>query len=253
MPDTTPAALAPLQRALGYTFTDIRRLQAALIHTSYVNERPGRGLEPNERLEFLGDAVLGVVVAHRLFELRPESAEGELTVLRAWLVRQSTLARWARQIGLGPHLLLGRGEARGGGRDRPALLARGFEALVGAIYLDGGLDSARQVLLPFVDQEIAAGFSPQRVVDAKSRLQQVTQARFDATPVYQIVDHSGPGHAPVFVVEVRAGPEVVARGSGHSKRAAQQSAAHAALQQLDVTEGYEEPLEADNSADHRAD
>ena len=101
------------------------------------------------------------------------------------------------------------------------------------------------MLLPLVDQEIQAGFSPQRVVDAKSRLQQVTQARFESTPVYNLVDHSGPGHAPLFVVEVKAGPEILARGSGHSKRAAQQAAAHAALQQLDVKEGYEEPLDED--------
>ena len=241
MAEPSNSALSVLNSTLGYVFRDPALLQAALIHTSYVNERPGRGLESNERLEFLGDAVLGVVAAHRLYEARPRSAEGELTVLRAWLVRQSTLARWARQVALGPHLLLGRGEARGGGRDRPALLSRGFEALIGSIYLDGGLDAARQVLLPFIDQEIQSGFSPQRVVDAKSRLQQVTQARFDQTPVYNMVDHSGPGHAPMFVVEVKAGPAIVARGSGHSKRAAQQAAAHAALQQLDVTEGYEEP------------
>src|SRR5438105_10960734 len=244
MNESPPAAPAPSQ-SLRYTFRDLSLLQAALIHTSYVNERPGRGLESNERLEFLGDAVLGVVVAHRLYELRPESAEGELTVLRAWLVRQSTLARWARQLQLGPHLLLGRGEARGGGRDRPALLARGFEAVIGAIYLDAGLDAARSVLLPLIDQEIQAGFSPQRVVDAKSRLQQVTQARFETTPVYNLVDHTGPGHAPVFVIEVRAGPEINARGSGHSKRAAQQAAAHAALQQLDVKVDYEEPIDED--------
>ena len=241
MAEAVSGALASLQQAIGYSFKDPAILQASLVHTSYVNERPGRDLEANERLEFLGDAVLGVVVAHRLFELRPDSPEGELTVLRAWLVRQSTLARWARQLPLGPHLLLGRGEARGGGRDRPALLSRGFEAVIGAIYLDGGLEAAREVLLPFVDQEVESGFSPQRVVDAKSRLQQVTQARFESTPVYQLVDHSGPGHAPVFVVEVRAGPEIVARGTGHSKRAAQQAAAHLALQQLQVSEGYEEP------------
>jgi ribonuclease III len=241
--EPSPPAQTALDRSLGYSFRDPALLQSALIHTSYVNERPGRGLQSNERLEFLGDAVLGVIVAHRLYEQRPESPEGELTVLRAWLVRQSTLARWARQVALGPHLLLGRGEARGGGRERPALLSRGFEALIGSIYLDGGVDAARDVLLPFIDQEIKTGFSPQRVVDAKSRLQQVTQARFEQTPVYSLVDHSGPGHAPMFVVEVRAGPEIVARGSGHSKRAAQQAAAHAALQQLDVTEGYEEPTE----------
>ena len=241
MPQTSSGPTS-LHRTLGYSFRDHTLLQAALIHTSYVNERPGRGLESNERLEFLGDAVLGVVVAHRLYALRPQSAEGELTVLRAWLVRQSTLARWGRQLGLGSHLLLGRGEARGGGRDRPALLSRGFEAVIGAIYLDGGLDAASSVLLPFIDQEIESGFSPQRVVDAKSRLQQVTQSRFESTPMYGLVDHTGPGHAPVFVVEVRAGPDVIARGTGHSKRAAQQAAAHAALQMLDVTEGYEEPL-----------
>ncbi|MBV9170272.1 MAG: ribonuclease III [Chloroflexi bacterium] len=242
MPESLPAAPS-LHRTLRYNFTDPGLLEQALVHTSYVNERPGRGLESNERLEFLGDAVLGVVVAHRLYELRPHSPEGELTVLRAWLVRQSTLARWARQIGIGPLLLLGRGEARGGGRDRPALLSRGFEAVVGSIYLDGGLSAAREVLLSFIDRELESGFSPQRVVDAKSRLQQVTQARFEATPVYSLVEHSGPGHAPVFVVEVRAGPEIVARGAGHSKRAAQQAAAHAALQQMDVSEGYEEPIE----------
>src|SRR5438105_7967401 len=167
MHDTSSAAQA-LCRTLGYSFSDPSLLQSHLVHTSSVNEKPGRDLEPNERLEFLGDAVLGIVVAHRLYELRPESPEGELTVLRAWLVRQSTLARWARQIGLGSHLLLGRGEARGGGRDRPALLSRGFEALIGAIYLDGGLDAARSVLLPFIDRDIKEGFSPQRVVDAKS-------------------------------------------------------------------------------------
>jgi ribonuclease-3 len=242
MPETSSGPTSSLNRTLGYSFRDSSLLQAALIHTSYVNERPGRGLESNERLEFLGDAVLGVVVAHRLYALRPESAEGELTVLRAWLVRQSTLARWARQLSLGSHLLLGRGEARGGGRDRPALLSRGFEAVLGAIYLDGGLDAANAVLLPFIDQEIESGFSPQRVVDAKSRLQQITQARFESTPTYSMVEHSGPGHEPVFVVEVRAGPEVLARGTGHSKRAAQQAAAHAALQMLNVKEGYEEPI-----------
>jgi ribonuclease-3 len=245
----TSGAVEALSDSLGYRFNDPARLEAALVHTSYVNERPGRDLEPNERLEFLGDAVLGIVVAHRLYELRPESPEGELTVLRAWLVRQSTLARWARQIGIGPHLLLGRGESRGGGRDRPALLSRGFEAVVGAIYLDGGLDAARGVLLPLIDNEIQSGFSPQRVVDAKSRLQQVTQARFESTPVYNLVDHSGPGHAPVFVVEVRAGPDINARGSGHSKRAAQQAAAHAALQQLNVKEGYEQPEDHLGSSD----
>jgi ribonuclease-3 len=245
MTEPTPASLASLQTSLNYTFGDPALLQVALVHTSYVNERPGRFSSSNERLEFLGDAVLGIVVAHRLFQALPDSPEGELTVLRAWLVRQSTLARWSRQVGLGPHLLLGRGEARGGGRERPALLARAFEAVIGAIYLDGGLSAARDFLLPLVDQEVRVGYSPQRVVDAKSRLQQVTQARFESTPVYALVEHSGPGHAPVFVIEVQAGPDVTARGTGHSKRAAQQAAAHAALRLLNVTDNYELPADDD--------
>ncbi len=241
MPDTTPTALTELQQRLGYTFRDLDLLRAALVHTSYVNERPSRGLESNERLEFLGDAVLGIVVAHRLYELRPSSREGDLTVLRAWLVRQSTLARWARQVHLGEQLLLGRGEVRSGGRERPALLARAFEALVAAVYLDGGLEAARAALLPFVDQELTSGFTPQRVVDPKSRLQQVAQARFDITPVYTVLEYSGPGHAPQFVVQVEAGAGVVAQGTGPSKRAAEQAAAHAALKRLDITDGYELP------------
>lgn len=241
MPEMTAVGLAPLQDALGYQFNDLARLKAALVHTSYVNERPDREIESNERLEFLGDAVLGMVVAHRLFELRPEAPEGDLTVLRAWLVRQSTLARWGRNVVLGSYMLLGRGEVRGGGRERPAIVARAFEAVIGAIYLDGGLDGARQILQPLVDAEIASGFSPQKVVDAKSRLQQVTQARFETTPVYSLLESSGPGHSPQFVVEVQVGPEIAATGTGRSKRAAQQSAAHAALQQMDVSEGYEEP------------
>lgn len=238
---TDQSTYTALQRALNYAFKDLELLRAALVHTSYVNERPERALESNERLEFLGDAVLGLVVAHRLYERRPESAEGDLTVLRAWLVRQSTLAKWARAINLGTSLLLGRGESRGGGRDRSAILARGLEAILGAIYLDGGLAGALQVVLPLVDREMAGGYTPQKAVDAKSRLQQVSQSRFEAVPEYTLLESSGPGHAPSFIFEVKAGPDVVARGEGASKRSAQQRAAHAALQTLDVDEGYEVP------------
>jgi ribonuclease-3 len=240
---STERGLAPLQEILGYSFKDVEQLHAALVHTSYVNERPLRNLEPNERLEFLGDAVLGLIAAHRLYELRPEATEGELTVMRAWLVRQSTLARWASQIALGQFLLLGRGEARSGARSRAALLARTFEAVLGAVYLDGGLEAARTVVLGFLDGEMAVRGTPQRTIDAKSRLQQLVQARFDSIPVYSLVDHTGPGHSPTFEIEVRAGPDVTARGVGHSKRAAQQAAAHAALQILGINDGYEIPEE----------
>ena len=242
MPDLSAAGLAPLERALGHRFADRTLLQAALIHTSFVNERPDRNLQSNERLEFLGDAVLGMIAAHRLYERRPDSHEGELTVMRAWLVRQSTLARWARQVNLGQYIHLGRGEVRGGGRDRPAILARTLEAVMGAIYLDGGLEATRDVVLPFLDRDVETGFTPQRTVDAKSRLQQVTQARFGSMPQYRELEHTGPGHSPIYVFEVQSGPEVLTRGSGPSKRAAQQAAAHATLARLDVDEEeYELP------------
>ncbi len=243
MPDLGPAGLGALQKTLGYTFAEPERLRAALVHTSFVNERPDLGLEANERLEFLGDAVIGMVVAHRLYLQRPDSPEGEMTVIRAWLVRQSTLARWARQARIGDQLLLGRGELRSGGRERPAILARAFEAILGAVYLDGGLSAAEQVLIPYVDFELERGFSAQGAVDPKSKLQQVSQARFDTMPTYQEVEQTGPGHAPKFVFEVVVGPEIRARGTGHSKRSAQQAAARAALQALQVNEGYEAPLE----------
>lgn len=248
MPDArnelaSPAAnaLDALQADLGYQFTDPALLRTALVHTSYLNERGDMAPESNERLEFLGDAVLGLVVAHRLYEWRPESEEGDLTVLRAWLVRQSTLARWAQVIKLGEYLLLGRGEVRSGSRDRGAILARAFEAVLGAIYLDGGSEGVRQVILPRMDRELAGGSNPQKAVDAKSRLQHVTQAHFETTPEYRLVESSGPSHAPSFTFEVQAGPDVTAQGTGYSKRAAQQAAAHAALSELGVTEGYEVP------------
>lgn len=232
MAELTIANRTSLENALGYTFSTSALLSAALIHTSYANERPDGGLEANERLEFLGDAVLGVVAAHRLYERRPDSHEGELTVLRAWLVRESTLARWAAEIGLGEYLQVGRGEGRTGGRQRPAILARAFESVLGAAYLDGGLGAAQQILDPFIERELEGGHTPQKVVDPKSRLQQVAQAQFGEPPRYQLLDTSGPGHAPRFVFQVDVGPEVAAQGEGASKRAAQQAAAQAALRFL---------------------
>lgn len=225
--------LPALERALGLRFHDRGMLRAGLVHKSFVNERPELGLTSNERLEFLGDAILGAVAAHLLYERYPSASEGDLTVLRAGLVRQSTLASWAHKIDLGEHVLLGKGEESGGGRERDALLARAFEAVVGAIYLDLGYDCAAQALRPFLlgEPELAGEGKP--ALDAKSRLQQLSQARFDAMPEYQVVEVQGPGHSPTFTVEVVAGPAVRAAGSGRTKQAAQQAAAQAALEQLE--------------------
>lgn len=238
-------SLASFEEALPYRFRDQALLRKALVHTSYVNERIEQQLESNERLEFLGDAVLGMVVAHRLYELRPEASEGDLTIIRAWLVRESTLARWAARLALGEALQLGRGEVRTGGRRRPAILARAFEAVIGAVFLDGGIEAAREVLLPLLDRDLDTGFVPHRIVDAKSRLQQVSQSRFGTTPEYRLVEVLGPGHAPHFEFEVVVGSEILARGAGSSKRVAQQAAAHAALTLLGDAERHEVPEQQD--------
>jgi ribonuclease-3 len=222
--------LAALERRLHVTFRDRSLLRHALIHKSYVNERPDAGLTPNERLEFLGDAVLGAVAAHWLFEHFPEATEGDLTMRRAAAVRQSTLADWARSIDLGQFLLLGRGESHGGGRQRETLLARAFEAVIGAVYVDRGYLRTQRLLRRFLESENRQTAGDRPILDAKSRLQQVSQARFDFTPEYEVVEVTGPGHSPAFTVEVIAGANLRALGRGSTKQAAQQAAARAALE-----------------------
>ena len=221
--------LAALERRLKVRFRDRGRLFHALIHRSAVNERPEWHLTSNERLEFLGDAVLGVVVAQRLFTAYPDASEGVLTVTRASLVCEASLAGWARAIDLGPALVLGRGEEIAGGRDRDALLARGFEAVVGAMYLDRGLKRVAAFLDRFVAPTLTRAEGERLLLDAKSRLQQRGQSERDAVPRYRVVDIVGPQHSPTFTVEVEIAGQAVARGSGRSKRAAEQAAAEAAL------------------------
>lgn len=228
-----PEKLHELEERLGTTFDNLELLQQALVHKSYVNERPNIPLASNERMEFLGDAIIGAVVAHRLFERFPDLPEGDLTVIRAGLVRESTLASWAREMDMGAYLLLGRGEELGGGRERPALLARAFEAVVAAIYLQRGFEAAARFILRFVDPEIERVPRGRVALDAKSLLQQRAQAVFETTPTYRVLEVKGPGHNPLFTVEVRAGAMLVARGTGRSKQAAQQAAAQAALEKLD--------------------
>lgn len=229
--------LALLERKLRVKFRDRGLLRHALIHKSYVNERPELHLTPNERLEFLGDAVLGAVAAHWLYELYPDAPEGDLTMLRSALVRQSTLAEWARMIDLGRFLLLGKGEAAGGGRQRATILARAFEAVVGAVYLDRGYARTARLLRRFLRGALGPSHEGRPMLDAKSRLQQVSQALFDVTPEYRVVEVSGPGHSPRFTVEVMAGPGMRALGTGGTKQSAQQAAAQAALELIERSSG----------------
>lgn len=225
---------------LGIVFRDKSLLKRALTHSSYINELEHVPWEDNERLEFLGDAVIDFIVAEYLYHKFPEMPEGVLTAVRSNLVRKEALARFARQIDLGPHLYMGTGEAQSGGRERDATLCAAFEALVGAIYLDQGLDVTREFVLKFVREYLDKALEQALRKDAKSRLQEWSQATLHLTPRYVTVNTQGPDHARVFTVEVRIGPVVAGRGVGTSKQAATQAAAEDALSRLDeILETFE--------------
>lgn len=219
--------LSELESAIGITFTDKSLLQRALVHRSYLNENPDLPLEDNERLEFLGDAILDFVTAESLYNRFPEMREGDLTNLRAALVREETLADFATALNLGQYLYIGRGEAESGGRERSAILCAAFEALVGAIFLDQGLAVTKHFLSKLIEVKLIA--QNQMEKDPKSLLQEVSQGRWRLTPVYRTIAEKGPDHAKEFTVEVLIEGKVYGRGVGHSKQAAEQEAARMAL------------------------
>jgi ribonuclease-3 len=231
---------ATLARTLRFRFRDIGLLRTALTHRSILQDATNAGLRgrastlTNERLEFLGDAVLGAVAAEYLYILDPEADEGDLTRRRVALVRAETLVRWAREIDLGSYLYLGVGEKPGeGARDR--MLAGAFEAVVGAIALDRGFGAARKYLLRLLERDAPEILShAEGKGNPKGRLQELLQERFRKTPAYRTVSSVGPDHARTFVVEVMFGDRALGRGEGPSKRDAEQSAAEAALASLDV-------------------
>ncbi len=222
-----PAALE-LCDALGYEFSDQGLLRDALTHRSFKNERPDLAPNDNERLEFLGDAVVGLVVASLLSEQFADATEGELTQRRADLVSEKGLAAIANSVGLGPSLRLGKGEEKSGGREKPRLLSGALEACIGAIYQDAGMDAAVEVTRRIFDPWIHAGEPGHR--DFKSRAQEWAQARFGDTPSYTLVRSEGPDHARQFVVALELMGSRVGFGEGRSKLDAEQAAAKAALE-----------------------
>jgi ribonuclease III len=226
------ADMVEFEKKIGIRFKTPAYLELALIHSSYINENPGLVEESNERLEFLGDAVLGLVIAERLYRDSPRSPEGELTRLRAALVRRETLAQMARKIDLGSYLSLGYGEETGGGRGKTANLAGAFEALIAAIYMDQGLESARSFILGLFGPEIYQHAHRGAGTDYKSKLQEFMQARSQITPCYILIEAVGPEHDKYFTVEVRVGDESIGRGTGKSKKLAEMEAARAALGRL---------------------
>ena len=236
-----------LEKKLGVDLPDRDLTRQALIHSSYLNENPGAAPASNERLEFLGDAVIGAVVADYLYRSFPQASEGELTTYRAAIVRSRSLAGWARQLGLGDMLLLGKGEEAHGGRQREPLLAAAFEALVAAIYLQHGYDGARAVLHRFLPAAVESVVRLEGAVDPKSRLQQLYQATMQITPVYRVVDVTGPPHKPLYTVEVVAGDAVLGRGTGPSKQDAEQAAAAEALRSYGASGNHGEQLAAEGN------
>jgi len=232
--------LVTLQAAVGHAFEDLALLDQALTHRSYLNETDDPAARDNERLEFLGDAVLGFVAGEHLYRALPDEPEGVLTALRAALVRETTLARFARQLALGEGLRLGRGEESTGGRDRAAVLGDAFEALIGAVYVDGGLAPAARLIEAHVVPELARVIAERRHHDARTEFQERIQAVLRQTPSYRTVDIEGPHHDRRFTVEVLVGERPYGRGSGRSKAEAARLAALAALERIE-REGLDEP------------
>ena len=218
-----------LEEILGYTFRDRSLLENALTHSSYANENRSRGCQSNERLEFLGDSVLGMVTADFLYRTHPDLPEGDLTRTRAALVCEESLVEVARTWGLGEYLKLGKGENAGGGRKRPSIQADAVEAVLAAVYLDGGIGSARKIIQTFIlDKEAEKAHSR----DYKTALQELVQRESGQVLQYRLTGSSGPDHAKVFLVEVDLNGTTVGQGEGHSKKEAEQNAAKAAIQRL---------------------
>ena len=222
-----------LEERLGYTFRDRKRLEGALYHSSYANEHRSLGIHSNERLEFLGDAVLGLVTADYLFRKHPDLPEGDLTRIRAALVCEESLHEVAQSLDLGSYLKLGKGEEAGGGRHRAAILADATEAVFAAVYLDGGITAASElihrVLLDVEREEVVE----ERRRDYKTLLQEHIQRKAGQELTYCMVREEGPDHAKTYVTEVRLNGAAIGEGSGHSKKESEQMAAKAALEKLD--------------------
>lgn len=220
--------LDDLQRVLGHDFDDVELLRRALTHPSYFNEHPEQCTDDNQRLEFLGDAVLDFVAGAWVYRHYPEFDEGRMTRLRAALVRTEALAGLARRVGVGEALLLGRGEREAGGWERDANLCDSFEAVVGALYLDGGTAVVEAFVEPLIGPVAGAILAADTDRDAKSKLQEWSQAELGMTPRYRIAAEQGPDHLKTFEAEVLLGDQVLGRGTGRSKQTAEQAAARAA-------------------------
>ena len=222
-----------LEERLGYTFRNKDLLRGAMYHSSYANEHRDSGIQSNERLEFLGDAVLGLVVGEHLFRTHPDAPEGDLTRMRAALVCEESLHEVAQGLGLGEYLKLGRGEESGGGRQRPSILADATESVFAAVYLDGGMEAARALIHRVLLERGREQAVESRRRDYKTALQEVVQRKANQVLRYEMIGASGPDHDKVFTCAVTLNDAVIGQGSGRSKKEAEQSAARAALERME--------------------
>lgn len=240
-------AAAAVETMLSYRFRDPCLLGQALVHRSHLHAYGDERIESNERLEFLGDAVLGLVTNAYLFLEYPDLEEGDLTRLKSKLVCGASLARVAQRLELGDHILMSRGEAATGGRDRDSILADAVEAIIGAAYLDGGLEAAQGVIERWLFDHADEILEHRTLANDKSRLQEIVQARFRVPPRYRVLETTGPDHERVFTVEVLFGDRVLGTGRGANKKSAEQEAAGCALQRL-----AQEPTLLDAAPDSRS-
>lgn len=226
--------LDELENTIGYHFRDQGKLRLALTHSSYANERKSEGLISNERLEFLGDSVLNIITSDYLYRNHPELPEGEMTKTRAAIVCESSLLKCAEKINLGDYLYLGKGEENTGGRKRTSILSDAFEALIGAIYLDGGIARAGEFILTAME-DIHRGIKGKEVFrDYKTLFQEIIQKRSEQHISYRIIDEKGPDHDKVFISELLVGDKPYGTGEGRTKKEAEQNAAKAAIDKMMV-------------------
>jgi ribonuclease III len=221
-----------IEKLLNIKINNIDLYHEAFVHKSYLNENRKYKYKDNERLEFLGDAVLELVITNFLFHKLPKSQEGKLTSLRSALVRKENLAQISKKLDLGNLLLLSKGENASGGRDKPYLLANVMEALIGAIYLDQGFKIAEKFIVDNIVPSYSDIVKTQKYIDAKSRLQELSQDQFGHTPIYHVIKEDGPDHDKVFITGVKVGENEMGQGNGKSKQQSEQSAALNALQKL---------------------
>ncbi|MBQ3088651.1 MAG: ribonuclease III [Clostridia bacterium] len=221
-----------LEKNLKYTFKNKELLKNALAHSSYANEKKGE-ISSNERLEFLGDSVLSIIVSEYIYKNFPHLPEGQLTRIRASLVCEKTLCTFSKKLEVGDFLLLGKGEKANGGAERPSILADAFEAILAAIYLDGGIEPAKRHVLRFVQSELAH-LENDNFKDYKTELQEIIQRNPEEKLTYVLTGESGPDHDKCFTVEVHLNSNVIGEGSGHSKKNAEQAAARQALELMGV-------------------